>query len=136
MTPNGPRQLSPGQLRAGLTDLLGSKVPDYEDLVLRQVARTRQRPRWSFVERWLPMSVITRPPCPRPMSTAWMLLLVALLAAALVTSFVIVGSVLRRDQGPDGLNSGLVAPTLTLDSTWDQASIPGLSVPAGLDVGP
>ena len=34
-------------------------TPDYTDDILRQTARSRQRPRWTFPERWLPMSVIT-----------------------------------------------------------------------------
>ena len=71
-----------------------------------------------------------------PLRAAWMLLLVGLLTAALVTSLVIVGSLVLRDDGPDGLNGGLMVPTLALDSTWDTATIPGLSVPAGMDVGP
>ena len=34
-------------------------VPDYRDDIVRQTARTRQRPAWTFPERWLPVSVIT-----------------------------------------------------------------------------
>ncbi len=37
-----------------------AKVPDYFDDMLRQTARTRQRPAWLSIERWLPMGVIAR----------------------------------------------------------------------------
>ena len=42
------------QLTTGLTDLAGTSAPDYRDDILRQVARTRQRPTWTFPERWTP----------------------------------------------------------------------------------
>jgi TolB protein len=96
MRPNDPRHLTPGQLNTGLADLLGSSVPDYADDVLRQVARTRQRRGWTFIERWLPMSVITRPATAAPpLRIAW-LLLIALLIVALVASIAFVGSQLLR----------------------------------------
>ena len=124
-------------LRDGLIELAGSSAPDYRDDILQRVAGTRQRPRRSFIERWLPMSLITaRSSTAPPLRAAWMLLLIGLLTAALVTSLVIVGSMLLRDRGPDGLNGGALIPTLALDSTWDSTTIPGLSVPAGMDVGP
>ena len=47
------------------------------------------------------MSVITaRSSTAPPLRAAWMLLLIGLLAAALVTSLVIVGSVLLRHEAP------------------------------------
>ena len=49
------------QLTTGLTDLAGTSTPDYRDDILRQVARTRQRPTWTFPERWIPMAVIAQP---------------------------------------------------------------------------
>ena len=48
-------------------DRAAPRTPDYLDDLLRQTARTRQRPAWTFPERWLPMVAIrpVRPPSPR-----------------------------------------------------------------------
>ena len=43
-----------------LTDIAAPQVPDYADDLLARTAVTRQRPRWTFLERWLPMGVIAR----------------------------------------------------------------------------
>ena len=45
-----------------LTDIASPRVPDYVDDLLAQTAATRQRPRWTFLERWLPMVDIARQP--------------------------------------------------------------------------
>jgi dipeptidyl aminopeptidase/acylaminoacyl peptidase len=42
-----------------LGDLAAGPIPDYIDDVLVQTARKRQRPGWTFPERWLPMADIT-----------------------------------------------------------------------------
>jgi Tol biopolymer transport system component len=46
-------------LTAWFAETAAPRVPDYVDDILRQAAPVRQRPRWTFPERWLPMSVIT-----------------------------------------------------------------------------
>ena len=46
-------------LTAWLADTATPRVPDFTDDILQLTAGTRQRPRWRFSERWLPMSVIT-----------------------------------------------------------------------------
>ena len=60
---------------------------DYLDDILRQTARTRQRPRWSFLERWLPVDTTLPRPTPFgriPFRQLIVLaVLVALMAAAL-----------------------------------------------------
>ena len=59
-------------------DLAGSAVEPLDE-VLRQTARIRQRPAWTFRERWLPMTDITARPFPfsnRPILVALALLLV------------------------------------------------------------
>lgn len=43
-----------------MDELAPARIPDYFDDMLRQSARTRQRPAWSALERWLPMGVIAR----------------------------------------------------------------------------
>ena len=44
--------------------------PDYIDDVLARTAATRQRPGWTFPERWLPMATITSGRPPRPSAVA------------------------------------------------------------------
>ena len=68
-------------------------TPDYTDDILRQTARSRQRPRWTFPERWLPMSVITFGRVnlrPVPWRTVGLLAVLGLLLA--VAAAVYVGS--------------------------------------------
>jgi Tol biopolymer transport system component len=63
-----------------LDEEAGRGTPDYLDAVLAQTTRTRQRPAWSSLERWLPMAITFRArvaPMPRPL---WILALLAVLA--------------------------------------------------------
>jgi dipeptidyl aminopeptidase/acylaminoacyl peptidase len=71
-----------------MTELAPTRVPDYFDDMLRQTASHRQRPAWSYPERWLPMGVIARTvPMRRPVP--WRpLLLVALLALLVAAGLV------------------------------------------------
>jgi hypothetical protein len=48
----------PVELPDLLTDIAAPRVPDYVDDVLAITAGARQRPRWTFPERWIPMGVI------------------------------------------------------------------------------
>jgi hypothetical protein len=68
-----------------LTAIAAPRMPDYVDDLLAQAAATRQRPRWTFPERWLPMGAIARqqPYVPSP---AWRLFLVAALLLALAAA--------------------------------------------------
>jgi dipeptidyl aminopeptidase/acylaminoacyl peptidase len=72
-----------------LGDLAMGPYPDYIDDVLATTAQRRQRPAWTFPERWLPMAVVTRRPVVAP-SVPWrtigtlaviLILIVAALAA-------------------------------------------------------
>ena len=45
-----------------LDELAQPRVPDYFDDLLGLTARTRQRPAWAFIQRWLPMLEIARQP--------------------------------------------------------------------------
>lgn len=75
-----------------LLERLGApSVPDYFDDILTQTARTRQRPAWTSLERWIPLDLVARAPVGArrfpPMSILLVLLLMALVAAvALVGS--------------------------------------------------
>jgi DNA-binding beta-propeller fold protein YncE len=124
------------QLPDGLADLAGARMPGYLDDILEVTGRTRQRPRWTFFERWLPVSVITNASRSAPLRAAWTLLVVGLLTVALAVGLAFAGSQLLRENDPTRLNGGLLVPTVELDQTWDAAAITGLSQPSGLDVGP
>ena len=55
----------------------GRGAPGYLDEILSRTARTRQRPAWSSLERWLPVQLTARfVPVPR---VAWLLVILALL---------------------------------------------------------
>ena len=95
-----------------LDDIAMGTYPDYIDGVLGTTATRRQRPRWTFLERWLPMSVITLVPrSTRPVP--WRLL-GTLAALALVLAIAVVAYVGSQNRlpAPFGLASnGLVAYT-------------------------
>jgi Tol biopolymer transport system component len=104
----------PDTLERDLTEWLADsatpRVPDFTDDILWLTARTRQRPRWSFAERWLPRSVVTfsrRTVKPLPWRTLGLLAVLALLIVAAVAFYV--GSQPRLPP-PFGLAAnGLVA---------------------------
>ncbi len=75
-----------------LVDAARPQTPDYFQNILAQTARTRQRPAWTFPERWLPVTIIARQRVSlRPMP--WRgLALVALLLALLVAGLIAAGS--------------------------------------------
>ena len=43
-----------------ITELAAPSLPDYTDDVLARTAGLRQRPRWTLLERWLPMGVLAQ----------------------------------------------------------------------------
>jgi Tol biopolymer transport system component len=92
-----------------LTDIAAPRVPDYVDDILAQTAATRQRPRWTFIERWLPMGVIARRPAFFPTVPWRTIVAVAALVALLAAALFVVGSQ-SRVPPPFGLarNGALV----------------------------
>jgi Tol biopolymer transport system component len=99
------------ELRAWFVDAPVPRTPGFRDDVLQQTAQLRQRPRWSFLERWLPVTVVrfrrrrTFPPV--PWRTIGVLAALVLLLAAVA---VYVGSRQERLPPPFGLaGSGHVA---------------------------
>jgi Tol biopolymer transport system component len=76
------------RIAAALDDIAMPRTPDYLDDILRQTARTSQRPRWTFLERWIPVDTTAPRPAgfvrlpARPLIV--LLVLAALLAAATV----------------------------------------------------
>ena len=85
-----------------LRDAAQPRTPDYFQEVLAQTARTRQRPAWTFPERWLPMSVIARQRILlRPIP--WRAIALALaLIAVLVAGLIAVGASSRHLPAPFG----------------------------------
>jgi dipeptidyl aminopeptidase/acylaminoacyl peptidase len=95
-----------------LTELALPRVPDYVDDLLDRTARTPQRPGWSFLERWFPVSTLTASiPLPRPSLRP--LIVLALLAALVVASLAWYAGSTRRVPPPFGLarNGAIVTAT-------------------------
>jgi len=88
-------------LPALLADLYVGGAPDYRDDLLRQTAATRQRPAWTFLERWIPMDLAMRrlPVRPVPWRTLAVALLILVLAAA---ALVVAAGSQRRLPPPFG----------------------------------
>jgi hypothetical protein len=85
-----------------MAELAPATVPDYFDDMLRQTGRTRQRPAWASLERWLPMDVVARPspfraPVLRPLM---IVILVGLLVGAALALYA--GSHQTRLPAPFG----------------------------------
>lgn len=75
-----------------LTEIASPRVPDYVDDLLAQTAATPQRPRWTFIERWLPMGAIARRPLYFPTVPWRTIVTVALLIALLAVALIVAGS--------------------------------------------
>ena len=56
------RSFSTDQLHAALSDIGGPARPDYLTDIVVQAGRIRQRPAWTFLERWLSMDIAGRRP--------------------------------------------------------------------------
>ena len=99
------------RLSVWMSETAAPRVPEYTNDILRSTAGRRQRPRWTFPERWLPMSVqvLERVPAtPIPWRTLGLLGVIGLLTAALLAVMVGVGG--PRVPEPFGLaGNGLVA---------------------------
>ena len=73
-----------------LDELAAPRTPAYFDDILGQVGRTRQRPGWTFPERWLPMSAVSErlsaaPRIPlRAIAVAALIILAAVVAIAVI----------------------------------------------------
>jgi Tol biopolymer transport system component len=73
-----------------LDEQAGRGAPDYLDEILARTTRTRQRPAWSSLERFLPMQTTLRfAPVPR---FAWLLVVLGLVIALAAAALLAVGS--------------------------------------------
>jgi Tol biopolymer transport system component len=98
------------ELPALLSDLYLAGTPDYRNDIVRQTARVRQRPAWTFPERWLPVELVTtRVPSTRlPWRQIGVLALLALLIAGALALYA--GSRQQRLPAPFGpAANGVVA---------------------------
>ena len=106
---NRPENLE-RDLTMWLADTATPRVPDFTDDILWLTARTRQRPRWSFAQRWLPVSLVTfgrRRIRPLPWRTLGLLAALALLIVAAAAFYV--GSQPRLPPSIGLAATGLVA---------------------------
>jgi dipeptidyl aminopeptidase/acylaminoacyl peptidase len=78
------------QLPMALTALAAPRTPEYLTDILGRTARTRQRPAWASIERWLPMELVTaRVPTTRmPWRRIVVFGLLVVLLATMVAAFV------------------------------------------------
>jgi dipeptidyl aminopeptidase/acylaminoacyl peptidase len=87
-------------LSAWLDDPYTPPAPRYLGEVLERTRRTRQRPAWTSLERWLPMAdKISRPALAPPLRIA-LLMLIVLLVVALAVGAAVVGSRLLNTTRP------------------------------------
>jgi Tol biopolymer transport system component len=94
-----------------LGDLATGSYPDYIDDVLATSATIRQRPAWTFPERWLPIVDLVRQPVLVP-RLPWrsIALAIVVLLALLATAVVYVGSQQQRVPAPFGpARNGVIA---------------------------
>lgn len=94
-----------------LEDLASPQFPDYFDDVLEVAVARRQRPAWTFPERWIPMSTIARRPTFAP-ALPWRTIGIALLLLALLVAGAVISFGLRRDPLPAPFgpaSNGLIA---------------------------
>jgi len=88
-----PRSMTTSQLRTALGDVGGPARTGYLDGIVAQAGRTRQRPAWSFPERWLPVGVAGQGVGVR--RAAGIVVLALLLVSLLVTAGAYVGSLTK-----------------------------------------
>ena len=84
-----------------LVAIAAPRMPEYVDDLLAQAAATRQRRRWTFLERWLPMGELARYSATYP-SFPWRPLVVAMLLLALVAAALLMVGSPRRVPPPFG----------------------------------
>jgi WD40-like Beta Propeller Repeat len=103
-----------------ITDLAAPSLPEYTDDVLARTAGIRQRPRWTLLERWLPMGVLAQRSVYLPRVPWRAVVVAALLLAVVLATLAWVGSQ-RRAAPPFGLaRNGLITYAVDGDlHTWD-----------------
>ena len=85
-----------------LEELYLGPTPPYRDDILRRTAATRQRPGWTFIERWIPVSAITGRLTAAPRVQWRAVALATLLLIAIAAAAIFVGSRQSRVPPPFG----------------------------------
>ena len=99
-----------------LEDLYLAGTPDYRNDVLAAMARTRQRPAWTFPERWIPMVDIATRQAFAPRVPIRSLIVLALLLALAVAAVAFIGSRQRELPAPFGpARNGLIVTAVDGD---------------------
>jgi Tol biopolymer transport system component len=125
-----------------LDDLAAPRIPDYFESILATTARTPQRPRWASLERWLPMSAISRTLPWRGLP--WRPLLITALALAIAAGAIIVLAGASQKKlpppfGPAGngvlMVSNLNRDIIAVDTTTGVSHVvlPGAGAAPGFD---
>ncbi len=86
-----------------LDSLAPTRAPEYFDDILGQVDRTRQRPGWTFPERWLPVSALTNRLAVTPRIPIRAAIAVLLLIVGLVVGALLIAGSRQRVPAPFGL---------------------------------
>ena len=86
-----------------LDEQAGRGTPGYLDETLARTTRTRQRPAWSSLERWLPVDLTAQPRFLNLPTLGKALLVGVALLALIGTAIVVVGSRAQRLPAPFGL---------------------------------
>jgi Tol biopolymer transport system component len=101
------------RLPALLDELAVPRLPDYANDLFARTAATRQRPGWTFPERWLPMSALTRRFAAAP-NIPWRVgVVVALLIVAALIGLLVAGSRVTRVPAPFGPAGNGVIPYIS-----------------------
>jgi len=99
------------KLRGLLLELAQTRTPDYLEAAIEQASARSQRPAWTFLERWIPMELVTsRVSMTRlPWRQLGVLALIALLVAGALVVYV--GSRIQRSPAPPfgPAGNGLIA---------------------------
>ena len=81
------------RVSGALDEIAAPSRPDYLDDIFQVTARTRQRPRWTFLERWIPMDSARRRSAALPSVPLRALVIVAMIVlAAAAAAALFVGS--------------------------------------------
>jgi Tol biopolymer transport system component len=85
-----------------LTQVAQGPAPDYRDHIVLQTAHMRQRPAWTFPERWLPMSAVTSRAAIAPRVPLRIVGVAILLLITLIVGAVLLAGSQRRLPTPFG----------------------------------
>lgn len=106
------------ELTAWFADVASPRVPDYLTDIVQSTAGRRQRPRWTFPGRWLPMTLVTLHTVPKR-SFPWRTVgLLAVIAALLISLVVVSVGSRRRSAEPFGLAANGLAAYASGGDIW------------------